>query len=72
MINDKLAKLEAKRLVKEFRKQHEKGEFRNKLGRIWWPIWNRFVIPSVCLGSILTGSVAAIAAGAALWGLLIP
>lgn len=67
MINDRLTKLEAKRLVKEFKKSHEKGEFRNKLGRIWWPVWNNIVIPAVAVSTILTGSVAAIAAGTLLW-----
>lgn len=72
MINGRLAQLEAKRLVKEFKKGHEKGEFRNKLGRVWWPVWNRIIVPAVAVSSILTGSIAAVAAGAALWSLAHP
>lgn len=67
MLNDRLAQLEAKRLVKEFKKSHEKGEFRNKLGRIWWPVWNRIVVPVVAVSAIMTGSAAAIATGALIW-----
>ena len=72
MINDKLMQLETKQLVKEFRDKHEKGEFRNKLGRIWWPVWNRIVVPTVALCTILTGNPAGIIAGVTLWSVAHP
>lgn len=68
MESTKQTQIEAKKLVSEFKKKEEKGEFRNKLGRIWWPVWNRVVVPAVCLSTILTGNLAGIAFGAALWG----
>lgn len=72
MINDKLMQLETKRLVQEFKKKHEKGEFRNKLGRIWWPVWNRIVVPTVALGVIATGGVAGVITGLAVWSFAHP
>jgi len=72
MMNEKLMQLETKRLVQEFKQKHEKGEFRNKLGRVWWPVWNRIIVPTVALGTILTGTAPAIIAGVALWSVAHP
>ena len=72
MTKDQSIQKEAKRLVREFKKNQEKGEFRNKLGRIWWPIWNRFVVPGACLCGILSGTVPGIIGGIALFGVAYP
>lgn len=86
MLNDRLKqaeevqkRTEANRLVAEFQKSHEKGEFRNKLGRVWWPVWHRVVIPAVSGFVVMAGVAAGVASGglaavpgvvcgAALWG----
>ena len=62
----------AKCLVREFKKKEERGEFRNKLGRIWWPVWNRFIVPAACLCGILSGSFAGFAFGATLFAVAYP
>ncbi|MBR6231637.1 MAG: hypothetical protein IKQ99_00885 [Alphaproteobacteria bacterium] len=67
MQKNKLIQKEAKNLVREYKKNHERGEFRNKLGRIWWPIWNRIVVPGASLCGILSGSFVGLAFGATLW-----
>ena len=72
MQKNKSIQKEAKRLVGEFKKKEERGEFRNKLGRIWWPIWNRFVVPGACLCGILSGSFAGLAFGATLFAVAYP
>ncbi len=69
MMKDRLMRQEAKKLVKEFKRTHEKGEFRNKLGRIWWPIWNRLIVPGAALCGILSFNPAGVIGGVALWSL---
>ncbi len=64
-----LVHLKAEQLVKEFKKNQEKGEFRNRLGRLWWPIWNRFIIPGAALCGILSLNPVGIIGGVALWSL---
>ena len=67
MEEDKTVKTEAKRLVREFKKNEERGEFRNKLGRIWWPLFNRIIVPGASLCGILSLNVAGLVFGATLW-----
>ena len=68
----KQAKAEAKRLVCEFKKKEERGEIRNKWGRVWWPLWNRVIVPGACLCGVLSGTVAGVVFGAALFGVAYP
>ena len=67
---------EVKRLVREYKKHQERGEFRNKLGRIWWPIWSHFVVPGVSLCAlwafVTSGSIAGLVCGVSLWAICHP
>ena len=72
MPDKKEIQYEVKKLVHEFKKNKEKGEFRNKLGRIWWPVWNRLVVPGASLCGILSGSIPGIIFGAALFSTAYP
>lgn len=70
MENDQLK--QAKQLVKTFRKTKERGEFRNKIGRVFWPVVNRaftYGIPLLAAASLTGGAavVPTLAVGAGLW-----
>ena len=59
--------------LNQFRKTRERGEFRNKIGRIFWPTVNRFItygIPAMAGLAIASGAavIPAAAVTAAMWG----
>ncbi len=65
---------QANDLVNRFQKTKERGEFRNKLGRVWWPIMNRFItygVPALAVTAILSGgaTLPSLAAGVATWAI---
>ena len=72
MKNTQQIQSEAKQLVYEFKKTEERGEFRNKWGRIWWPVWHYFIVPGASLCGILSGNIAGIILGTALFGISHP
>ena len=55
MEKDELIELKAKWLVHKYKKTKEKGEFRNKIGRILWPLCYFGIIPALSLATIVTG-----------------
>lgn len=61
----------ANNYLNQFRKTKERGEFRNKIGRIFWPIFNRLItygIP-VMAGLAIAGGAAVIPATAVAIGM---
>ncbi len=56
---DKMQQNQARQLVDTFRKTKERGEFRNKIGRVMWPMVNRaltYGIPTMAALSLLSGT----------------
>lgn len=69
----KIERKDAMSYLKSFRKDKERGEFRNKIGRIFWPVMNRLItygIPTLAALGIAGGAaiVPAVAIAATVWG----